>query len=1109
MCTAASSSQVSVGTNNFTGGTVDALVETLSIARDTTASHTASANIIGVLTFNAGRIDANTVYVGNQSLGPSTSSAANLGFVNVNGTATLVVNSNLVLGRTTVNSVAATKTAGTLNINGGTVCANAISVGTFSTNNVILMTNATLVISNAIGAPGYGITRFAISNSVLQLNITGITNAFMTNLITGGTTNMITIGSAAILPSYPAQVTLVKYVGAIGGAGFNFGLNPLPPTAIGFLSNNTANSSIDLVLTTDPRPLITVQPQGAAVNPAEPVTLTVIATGAPTLGYQWLQSGTNVVDGDNISGSASSSLMIASADPTNNGNYTVIVTNAYGSLTSSIAIVYVSASDVAPFISQDPQSQTVLLGQSAMFTVSGAAKPLPTYQWLKAGSVISGATNSSYSIGSAQLTDEAGYSVILSNSVNSITSIVANLTVNIAPVITNQPVSTAVLNSASASFSVVAGGKPVPTYQWYKNNNPITDATNATLPFGSVAPSDAGTYFVVASSSAGSIQSTNVTLIVNSAMAVTGLFPANISSGICADTPLRITFDSAPTIGTTGRIRIFNAANTTTPVDTIDLSLSTGGGTQPRVIAGAAYNTYPVIISGNTANIYPHLGVITTNQTYYVTIENVVNGSFKDSAGATFTGVNATNVWRFTTKPATPANATNIVVAADGSGDFCTVQGAVDFAPSGNTTPRTINLRVGTYTEVVFINGKNNLNFIGQNRDQTIVTYVNNDNLNGGTSARPSFRAAGNDLTFANLTLTNSTPKGGSQAEALRTDGKRILLLGVKLASFQDTILVNNNGDLVYVQDSLIQGDTDFIWGGSTLFVTNSEIRTLTGGTQVTQARTTAGTNGFSFVGCRLTRTDNTVINCGLGRDLGFFDNNVAFINCLIDDHITSWQNADPRDWEFGNSNLTATAAVTYNGVQLAATDPNLTNAQTASLWLYGWSPAYAPLITSQPAPQTVAANSSASFTVGALGVSTPTYQWQKNSTNLVGQTGATLTINNASGNDIGSYSVIVSNAAGTVTSTAALLNVNPPAAGPVLNATALLGNGDIQFSIGGAPGSAGFSYRVWASTNVALSPVTSTWTLLTNDTFSGSPILFTDPQGGGFPQRFYIITVP
>src|SRR5438093_10767840 len=100
--------------------------------------------------------------------------------------------------------------------------------------------------------------------------------------------------------------------------------------------------------------------------------------------------------------------------------------------------------------------------------------------------------------------------------------------------------------------------------------------------------------------------------------------------------------------------------------------------------------------------------------------------------------------------------------------DFCSVQGAIDFLPAlptGNVR-RLINIKNGTYQEIVYINAKSAITFLGQDRQLTNIGYANNDNLNPGTSLRPSFRAQGDDLTFLNLTFENKTPHTGTQAEA-------------------------------------------------------------------------------------------------------------------------------------------------------------------------------------------------------------------------------------------------------------------------------------------------------------------------------------------------------
>jgi pectin methylesterase-like acyl-CoA thioesterase len=267
---------------------------------------------------------------------------------------------------------------------------------------------------------------------------------------------------------------------------------------------------------------------------------------------------------------------------------------------------------------------------------------------------------------------------------------------------------------------------------------------------------------------------------------------------------------------TNGTIKIFNVTNSTTPVDTIDLALNvtmdaTAHNVQARLIANETFTNYPVIINGNQVAIYPHLDVLTSNQTYYVTMDN---GTFADAAGANFAGI-AANVWQFTTKTGGPANPTNEVVAADGSGDFLTVQGAVDAVPANNATPTVINIRNGTYKEIVDIHSKNNLLLRGQSRSGALFGYPNNAHLQGSTHFRMACKVNANDISFDNLTVTNMTPVGGSQAEALMLESnvKRFICNNCILGSYQDTLLANGSvGALAYFNNDLIEGQFDYIW---------------------------------------------------------------------------------------------------------------------------------------------------------------------------------------------------------------------------------------------------------------------------------------------------------
>jgi hypothetical protein len=149
------------------------------------------------------------------------------------------------------------------------------------------------------------------------------------------------------------------------------------------------------------------------------------------------------------------------------------------------------------------------------------------------------------------------------------------------------------------------------------------------------------------------------------------------------------------------------------------------------------------------------------------------------------------------------------------------------------------------------------------------------------------------------------------------------------------------------------------------------------------------------------------------------------------------------------------------------------------------------PAITMQPTNQTLVAGQSAIFRVIAGGGTPLSYQWQFNSTNLVGATNTTLTLNDTTTNQTGAYSVTVTNAVGTVTSSNAVLSVYSSAA-PTMNTASFSGSTGFQFQVAGVPG---FNYAVQASTNLV------DWISLITNT---SPFSFTDTNTPGFQQRFY-----
>ncbi len=259
-------------------------------------------------------------------------------------------------------------------------------------------------------------------------------------------------------------------------------------------------------------PGITTQPQGQTVTAGATVTLTVVASGTAPLTYQWAKNGAA------IAGATNSSFTLASAQTGDTGTYAVTVSNSAGSATSNSVTVTVNAAPVAPSITTQPQSQTVNSGSTATFTVvAGGTSPL-TYQWSRNGTTVAGATNATLSLANVQTANAGSYTVVVTNSVGSVTSSAATLTVNTAPtvpVFSLQPAGHTMSPGASVVFRAAASGSP--TYQWQFNGVPIAGATSALFVMRNLSTSAAGTYTCVATNSAGSTTSTGAVLAFSNA----------------------------------------------------------------------------------------------------------------------------------------------------------------------------------------------------------------------------------------------------------------------------------------------------------------------------------------------------------------------------------------------------------------------------------------------------------------------------------------------------------------------------------------------------------------------------------------------------------------
>ncbi|HWD94318.1 MAG TPA: autotransporter-associated beta strand repeat-containing protein [Verrucomicrobiae bacterium] len=233
---------------DLTGGSVSVLARTMQLGQ----AGNSGANAQGVLTFDDGVVDVNNATIGNQEV---SGGGMGVGVVNLNSNsvagmnATLRVNNTLTLAAVTGSMTPGT--AGSIYLTGGALSAANIVNGGGATT--IASTNGTISITGVAGSPAAPIGALTLVNSTLNFAAgPSTTNVFAGTFTTGGTTNVINIASVLPSPAYPVTIHLVKYTGSIGGAGYNFGLGSLPLLTSGHLSNNSANNSIDLVLTAGP-----------------------------------------------------------------------------------------------------------------------------------------------------------------------------------------------------------------------------------------------------------------------------------------------------------------------------------------------------------------------------------------------------------------------------------------------------------------------------------------------------------------------------------------------------------------------------------------------------------------------------------------------------------------------------------------------------------------------------------------------------------------------------------------------------------------------------------------------------------------------------------------
>jgi hypothetical protein len=242
------------------------------------------------------------------------------------------------------------------------------------------------------------------------------------------------------------------------------------------------------------------EPANLVALPGEEVGLYFYCFESPAPSYQWFHNG------EPIAGATDTLVIIPAASTNDAGSYFRTADYGGGNVaTNPVITVFINWGPAQVAIT--PLSETVYAGIQAWFQALAIGIPEPTVQWFFNGQPIPSATNVDLRF-TASTSQQGDYSVVVSNSINVVTSQVASLIVLTAPPeFSAQPLTQGAVAGESVAFSAAASGQPPPAYQWFFNGSPLPGETSASLSIARVFANRAGSYFVVATNEVGSVTS--------------------------------------------------------------------------------------------------------------------------------------------------------------------------------------------------------------------------------------------------------------------------------------------------------------------------------------------------------------------------------------------------------------------------------------------------------------------------------------------------------------------------------------------------------------------------------------------------------------------------
>jgi hypothetical protein len=872
--------------------------------------------------------------------------------------------------------------------------------------------------------------------------------------------------------------------------------------------DGSATSSAAVLTVTNVPPTIVTQPTSQTNGVGTTVTLAVTATGTSPLSYQWQVGGMNLVNGavkngPTISGATTNVLTIKNVQLTNSGSYTVIVTNYGGSVTSSNAVLTVLSSPV--IVSLQPTNQAMAVGSNASFTVTAIGTVPLHYQWWvngtnlvkngshKNGPIFSGATTTNLTIKNVQMTNSGSYTVVVTNIAGSVISSNLTLTVtNIPPAITRQPLSQTNGVGTIVTFTVTATGTAPLSYQWQvngtnlvngavKNGPTISGVTTTNLTIKNVQTNNSGNYTVIVTNFGGAVTSSVALLTMQTTPLIT-VQPTNQTIAVGSKATFSVT-----AIGTVP-LRYHWQLNGTNLVNGGHIS---GATTANLTIKNARTNdsgNYTVVVTNLAGSVTSSNAVLTVASSPVITIQPT-NQTMAVGSKATFT------VTAIGTGPLSyhwQVNGTDLVNGSNISGattNVLTIYPA-QTTNSGSYTVIVANHAGSVTSSNALLTVTNIATVISpQPTDQTVGVGSTATFSINGTAQRPFFLQWLKDGT----NLTNGPTISGS------------IISGATTVTLHITNAQTNDSGTYWIVVSNA-------WGS--LASSNAILTVATSPVIVTQP---TPTNQAMAVGSTAILAVTAAGTEPLSYQWQMNGTNLVDGTNLVNGDITSGSTTNV---------LTISNVQTTNSGNYTVIVTNVVGSVTSSNAVLTVTNV-PPEITQQPADQTVAVGSNVTFSVSATGTEPLSYQWQLNGTNLVdggniiNSTTTNLIISNVQlTDDGGNYTVIVTNLAGSVTSSNAVLTVTTNMGLFIMqpinqkvaplsfaNIVAAPGSGG-GFILSGAGGVTDGTYYVLISSNLLLPP--TNWTCIATNQFdSEGDFIFTNTVQTNAPHLFYLLQLP